>query len=420
MLPPPTSPSSHRVEPPLDPPVYAVRRIAPAVNPETRGAILIEMVKASPYHAVPVIDRCERFLGMVTEAGIARALLSARSTEERAAVRERMAAELMEAPDWWALPRMAVSEVAVLMDQSSRDVLPVLDRDFSYRGMVGRGDLVVELARPFQPPTLGGMATPLGVYLTNGRVSGGAGDLGLALTGLALFVVQFPLLALVVHLGLRNASLLPATWYASLHAALPPLLLGVLGDIRDTAVIVLMSLPVLVALRLSPLAGYHAAEHQVVHAVERGEPLLPDAVRRMPRVHPRCGTNIVAGAHIVTTIGMLTAKLPMGVGWILGGMAALVWWRSFGSWLQLHLTTRPANDAQIESALRAAREVLARDGAMAPDSAPVRPQRRLWRMGMLQIILGFGTGFAILALLAWLSPTLGAILNPVIHYLLTN
>jgi uncharacterized protein YqhQ len=33
----------------------------------------------------------------------------------------------------------------------------------------------------------------------------------------------------------------------------------------------------------------------VVHAIERGEPLVLEVVRRMPRVHPRCGTNLVAG-----------------------------------------------------------------------------------------------------------------------------
>jgi uncharacterized protein YqhQ len=40
----------------------------------------------------------------------------------------------------------------------------------------------------------------------------------------------------------------------------------------------------------------------VVHAIERGEPLLAESVRAMPRVHPRCGTNIVAAAFLATTV----------------------------------------------------------------------------------------------------------------------
>ncbi len=32
----------------------------------------------------------------------------------------------------------------------------------------------------------------------------------------------------------------------------------------------------------------------VVHAIEEGEDLTLEKVRPMPRVHPRCGTNLVA------------------------------------------------------------------------------------------------------------------------------
>jgi hypothetical protein len=52
-----------------------------------------------------------------------------------------------------------VSEVSWLFDHTRRDVLPVLGPEFYFYGMIGRGDLVQELSRPFQPPTVGGMAT---------------------------------------------------------------------------------------------------------------------------------------------------------------------------------------------------------------------------------------------------------------------
>ena len=39
----------------------------------------------------------------------------------------------------------------------------------------------------------------------------------------------------------------------------------------------------LLLMRVSRLAGYHAAEHQTVHAMERNETLVPEIVCRMPR-----------------------------------------------------------------------------------------------------------------------------------------
>src|SRR2546423_10530097 len=65
--------------------------------------------------------------------------------------------------------------------------------------------------------------------------------------------------------------------------------------------LILQALPFplfLLFVRALPLVQYHAAEHQAVHAMERGEPLDPEIVRRMPRVHPRCGTNIMAGGMV--------------------------------------------------------------------------------------------------------------------------
>jgi hypothetical protein len=99
-------------------------------------------------------------------------------------------------------------------------------------------------------------------------------------------------------------------------------------------------------------------------------------------------------------------------------LVALLYWRSFGSWLQQHVTTRPATDKQIESALTAAREVLARHSA-APD-APIRPLNRLWRMGLPQILLGFTSVLLFTAGIAWLFPALGVILNPILHDLIAS
>lgn len=389
-----------------------VMRRVPALTPEARIAVAIELVKASPYRAVPVVGQNGRLLGLVTEASLSRLLLAAPTPEARASVRESEVGLVVEPLESWTVPMTSVSEVSWLFDRAHRDSLPVLGPEFYFYGMIGRGDLVQELSRPFQPPTVGGMATPLGVYLTTGRVSGGAGTLGLMLTGVFMATISVTMLALILF---ADSHLPPLSLPAPVVAVIPLTVRTAVGDVVGS---VLGALPLLLALRLSPIAGYHAAEHQVVHAIERGEPLLVEAVRAMPRVHPRCGTNIVAAAFLATTVYTALVALPGGLNVLVAGLAALLYWRSLGGWLQQHVTTRPATDKQIESALTAAREVLARHSA-APD-APIRPLNRLWRMGLPQILLGFTTVLLITALIAWLFPALGVILNPILHDLIAS
>jgi len=38
---------------------------------------------------------------------------------------------------------------------------------------------------------------------------------------------------------------------------------------------------------------YHGAEHMTIHALEAGDPLVPDAIRKYPTAHPRCGTEFL-------------------------------------------------------------------------------------------------------------------------------
>jgi CBS domain-containing protein len=66
-------------------------------------------------------------------------------------------------------PATRTSEAAALLDESGADALPVVDANGAYLGLVARSDLVQDLVRPFKPPLVGGMATPLGVYLTTGQ-----------------------------------------------------------------------------------------------------------------------------------------------------------------------------------------------------------------------------------------------------------
>ena len=427
----------------LDPRLAGVARPARAVTPDTRLGYLIEVLRMSPYRAVPVVDAQEapdpfaagpRLVGLVREEDVLQALLRASDAAERARVRETPARALITPPSVLVTTGMRVSEAAALFEAApGTDVLPVVDAFGTYLGLVARSDLVQDLVRPFRPPLVGGMATPLGVYLTTGTVSGGAGTFALVLSGLVLFCLQ--LVGQGVGQGLAEAG------HQALITLVGPAAVGALPLSLKTTLTALVPLVAqfalfLLLLRLSPIAGYHAAEHQVVHAIERAEPLVVETVRAMPRVHPRCGTNLVAGMMIVTLGG--SALLPFlgalggdwgAAGFVLSAVAALAYWRSLGAWLQQHFTTRPATDAQIESGIRAARQLLhahghygllAAGGMFAPRPRrgagygllrPRPPLLRLWRMGFVQILGGFAIGYGLLEVAALLSPGLRAILG---------
>lgn len=381
-----------------------------AVSPEARVAEVAEVLRAAPQGAVPVVEQ-GRLVGLVTAAALAAPLLDASDEPARAEIRRSPIARWMETPGPSAAPEWTVDTLLATLEAIGKELLPVSLADGTYLGLVSRADLLDELRRPVAPPLIGGMATPIGVYLHAGGVAAGAGNLALLLTGACLFAAQ-------AGLYLTLSQIERGLTASIVDLSLPGLALG--WPLRTALAGLLTSLLYaslfLLLVRLSPLAGYHAAEHQVVHAVERGEPLLVETVRAMPRVHPRCGTNFVAAAALLGA-GSLLAPLLGSWGYLLSGIAALLYWRDAGTWLQQHLTTRPATDAQIASGIRAARDLLARYEA-APHRTPALPQR-LWRTGLLQIAGGFALGGAFLWLIARAIPPLDAVLTPYLRALLT-
>ncbi|HVL39822.1 MAG TPA: DUF1385 domain-containing protein, partial [Fimbriimonadaceae bacterium] len=142
----------------------------------------------------------------------------------------------------------------------------------------------------------------------------------------------------------------------------------------------------LLAMRLLPISGIHAAEHKVVHAIEREEELRPEIVSRMPRVHPRCGTNLAAGVSLFLGLGGAHWIPDQQLRLLVAALATLALWRPLGSALQLYVTTRPPTKKHIEMGIRAGRELLekyrASDGRRA--SIPIR----IWNTGILHVMTG--------------------------------
>jgi len=175
--------------------------------------------------------------------------------------------------------------------------------------------------------------------------------------------------------------LLPAV----LAHLLDPYLAGaVASNLAEGAVRVALLVGYLAAIGRVPdiarVFAYHGAEHKAVNAYEAGAPLRPAAVRAHSRFHPRCGTSfllvvMIAAIAVFALLGRppllprllgRVALIPLVAGLSYEGVRAGArsrWVRPLvvpGLWLQ-RLTTREPDDAQIEVAVRALREVVERE-----------------------------------------------------------
>jgi len=334
-----------------------------------------------------------RIAGIVTEQAIATMLAQAEDVDAALA---GPVETLVEHYPLYVSASVSARDAAKLFTENDVDMLPVVDGWGALRGVVYRKDVVAMLSRNLRPATVGGMATPLGVYLTTGSISGGAGSIGLYLTGVSLGIMMI----LSKVLGDRLVS------KVSMLAAhsLPPQVsmkiasMGILDLVTAAISIGVM----LVLLKLSPLAGYHAAEHMTVHAIEHGEDLNPEIVRRMPRVHPRCGTNLLAALSLFLLITSQFHDSEIAV--LLAIVIVIVGRKALGDWLQSTFTTKPPSERQLKNGIAAGEQILNRFHE--------HPNRhaygfaRIWNMGFLQAGAGMSTVLFAVYLMVRLFPML--------------
>jgi hypothetical protein len=253
---------------------------------------------------------------------------------------------------------------------------------------------------PQSPPRISGTAMPTGVFLSSGVYgSGAAWELVLAGAGIMV---------------LGGLSLIPTyllLWLADqhLHLSLPAVLLQLggptdpnLGALARVATNLLGFLVFLLVLRFSPLAGYHAAEHMTVHAVEHfGVWGWEPYVAQMPRAHRRCGSNLLAGVLPALLVGvpLFHAGSPLFMG--LSVVVAIAGWRlrhSIGLFVQNCFTTKPPTPAQLERGIQAARRVLAQwERNPAPRASVARV---LWGRGLPQMLAGVALAMYVMGFLA--------------------
>jgi len=289
----------------------------------------------------------------------------------------------------------SLANALLTFDRAGLGALPVLDNDNRYLGILSRADVLSALAGNIRPPTVGGMATPLGVWLTDGVLEGGAPKIGLFLSGLSI-AARYGLAQVAIYFIAR--ALDPSWGALALSGRLGADYTG--GGLLNTGFFLLHSLLLLLLFKFTPLAGVHAAEHQTVHALERGLPLTIENVRKMPRAHPRCGTNLMA---IVGLLLVGVTHLPStGPEWIFPILVFTFFaWRMFGDALQVFFTTRPASDKQIESGIKAANELM-RAYQAQPFAFSPSPLRILNR-GMIFAAAGMFAGLGLFIALANLA-----------------
>lgn len=349
----------------------------PTLHPDDHLSKAQHLLRQSPGHALPVVSG-DRLVGVVAEVDLLKALRLGLSGADLEAypVRAAMTGDVVTGHAGASL-----ASAWETMATGRLKTLPVLDAAGGFAGVVFRNDLLAALRRDLRPAQIGGLATPLGVYLTTGDHRAGAGDLGLFLTGVVMALCHLVVLNTVEGFALTLAEA-PPLW----------------------AIALVEFVAYLALLRLTPLTGFHAAEHQVVHAIERGEALLPEVLARQPREHPRCGTNVIAlvfGAQLLWPL----ASQP-----VLAAASALVLfsvWRRLGWAFQRVFTTKPPTERQVLSAIAAGRALLAAYG-VRPAYRASRLQR-LWASGFIQMVAGF---LAVLGVVQWLNlkfPQLGVL-----------
>lgn len=361
----------------------AATRYVPQLSPADSLARASAILRGTGLETLPVLDPHGRLLGELTT----RALVSAALDGGR---NPAHAIEPFITPCDPVTNTITPEAALATMRDRGAAWLQVVDSHGRHVGMLAAIDLVAPPTMPVRPHSAGGMATPWGVYLTAGTVRAGATNGMLVTAGMALGLVLAASQGLVgfMLLGLERLF----------HTRLIDLWLlddpGRLGISRALAWLGIQAagLPVfLLLLRSLPLARYHAAEHMCVHALERGEPLVPEVAARMPRVHPRCGTNLIGAT--ITFVGItqvVTVLRPAGLdaatGALLGAAVAAFSWRSIGAMLQQHFTTREPGRKHLEAGLRTAIELEERFQQSPPGPAGLR--QRIWNSGAPQTLLG--------------------------------
>ena len=144
---------------------------------------------------------------------------------------------------------------------------------------------------------------------------------------------------------------------------------------------------------------YHGAEHMTIHALEAGDPLTTDAVRRYPTAHPRCGTEflvvvIILSIFAFSLVGRQSIEIMVGSRLLLIPVIAGIGYEilRFGARHRTNrivkaimapgilvqmITTKQPSDDQIKVAIVSMQQALEADGETVPAGSELPDRQRL-------------------------------------------
>ena len=144
---------------------------------------------------------------------------------------------------------------------------------------------------------------------------------------------------------------------------------------------------------------YHGAEHMTIHALEAGDPLTTEAVRKYPTAHPRCGTEflvvvIILSIFAFSLVGRQAIEVMVVSRLLLVPVIAAIGYEILrfgakyrgnpivkaimapGILVQMITTKRPSDD-QIEVAIVSMEQALEADGEQIPVGSELPDRERL-------------------------------------------
>jgi uncharacterized protein YqhQ len=144
---------------------------------------------------------------------------------------------------------------------------------------------------------------------------------------------------------------------------------------------------------------YHGAEHMTIHALEAGDALTTEEIRKYPTAHPRCGTEflvvvIILSIFAFSLVGRQSIEWMVASRLLLVPVIAAIGYEilRFGARhrknplvkalmapgiLVQMITTKQPSDDQIEVAIVSMQQALEADGEVVPDGSEQPERQRL-------------------------------------------
>jgi predicted transcriptional regulator len=325
---------------------------------------------------LPVIDKDGLIVGIVSEFDLAK--VAKELSFDKNSYQSKLTVENIMTKEVWLETQGAdISNLVDKLDQMHIRVIPIVDEAGFYTGKcVTRKKLINFLTKKIKPRTISGVATPIGVYLSDGLYQVGAKNIGLMLNG-AIFA-SFFFVAEFLTSGIQN------NFWAS----------------------ILKLFMFLVFFKIFPISQIHASEHKVINAIEKGLPLDVKTVQKQSRIHIRCGTNLLVLFFGISTIFYITNILIPKI-WLLRFMISFLlliglfsYWKQIGFKIQQFFTTREPTDKQVEKAIKVAEELL-QVSKNDPQDKNINLLTLIYTSGFLQIIISFLVFMNILSLILY-------------------